>query len=46
VHQCQAVLHFGGTIDYFIHATFDVPTMSDAYKYAAYDCLQHMDRSR
>jgi NAD(P) transhydrogenase len=45
VHQGQAVLHFGGTIDYFIHATFDVPTMSDAYKYAAYDCLQRMARS-
>ena len=42
IHQGQAVLHFGGTIDYFIHATFDVPTMSDAYKYAAYDCLQQM----
>jgi len=40
VHQGQAVLHFEGTVDYFIHATFDVPTMSDAYKYAAYDCLQ------
>ena len=25
VHQGQAVLHFGGTVDYFIHATFDVP---------------------
>jgi NAD(P) transhydrogenase len=42
VHQGQAVLHFDGTVDYFIHATFDVPTMSDAYKYAAYDCLQQM----
>ena len=42
VHQGQAVLHFGGTVDYFIHATFDVPTMSDAYKYAAYECLQRM----
>lgn len=42
VHQGQAVLHFGGTVDYFIHATFDVPTMSDAYKYASYDCLQQM----
>lgn len=44
VHQGQAVMHFGGTLDYFIHATFDVPTMSDAYKYAAYDCLQRMAR--
>jgi NAD(P) transhydrogenase len=42
VHQGQAVLHFGGTIDYFIHATFDVPTLSDTYKYAAYDCLQRL----
>jgi NAD(P) transhydrogenase len=42
VHQGQAVMHFGGTLDYFIHATFDVPTMSDAYKYAAYDCLRRM----
>ncbi len=42
VHQGQAVMHFGGTLDYFIHATFDVPTLSDAYKYAAYDCLQRM----
>jgi len=46
VHQGQAVLHFGGTIDYFIHATFDVPTMSDAYKYAAYDCLKQMAARR
>jgi len=42
IHQGQAVLHFGGTVDYFIHATFDVPTLSDAYKYAAYDCLQRL----
>jgi NAD(P) transhydrogenase len=42
VHQGQAVLHFAGNVDYFIHATFDVPTMSDAYKYAAYDCLQQL----
>jgi NAD(P) transhydrogenase len=46
VHQGQAVLHFGGTIDYFIHATFDVPSMSDAYKYAAYDCLKQMAARR
>jgi NAD(P) transhydrogenase len=42
VHQGQADLHFGGTLDYFTHATFDVPTMSDSYKYAVYDCLQRM----
>ena len=42
VHQGQAVLHFGGTVDYFIHSTFDVPTVSDSYKYAAYDFLQRL----
>jgi NAD(P) transhydrogenase len=42
IHQGQAVMHFGGSLDYFIHSTFDVPTVSDSYKYAAYDCLQRM----
>jgi NAD(P) transhydrogenase len=44
VHQGQAVVHFGGTIDYFIHSTFNVPTMSEAYKYAAYDGLGNAAR--
>lgn len=44
IHQGQSVLHFDGTIDYFIHSTFDVPTVSDSYKYAAYDCLQRLAR--
>jgi NAD(P) transhydrogenase len=43
VHQGQAVLNFGGTIDYFIHSTFNVPTQSEAYKYAAYDGLQRLE---
>jgi NAD(P) transhydrogenase len=42
VHQGQAVLHYGGTIDYFIHSTFNAPTESEAYKYAAYDGLQRL----
>ena len=45
IHQGQAVLHFGGTIDYFIHTTFNVPTESEAYKYAAYDGLQRLAHS-
>ncbi len=45
IHQGQAVMHFGGSLDYFIHSTFDVPTLSDSYKYAAYDCLQRMELS-
>jgi NAD(P) transhydrogenase len=42
VHQGQAVLHIGGTVEYFINAIFDVPTVSDTYKHAAYDCLQRL----
>jgi NAD(P) transhydrogenase len=42
VHQGQAVLNYGGTIDYFIHSTFNAPTVSEAYKYAAYDGLQRL----
>ena len=45
VHQGQAVLNYGGTIDYFIHSTFNVPTQSEAYKYAAYDGLQRLKAS-
>ena len=42
IHLGQAVVHQGLTIDYFIHTTFNVPTYSEAYKYAAYDGLQRL----
>jgi NAD(P) transhydrogenase len=42
IHVGQAVLHQRGTIDYFIHSTFNVPTLSEAYKYAAYEGLQRL----
>jgi NAD(P) transhydrogenase len=44
VHLGQAVIALGGTVDYFIHATFNVPTAMEAYKYAAYDALGAMGR--
>jgi NAD(P) transhydrogenase len=44
VHLGQAVIRFGGTIEYFIHATFNVPTLTEAYKYAAYDGLSAAGR--
>ena len=34
------MLGFHGTIDYFIQAVFTYPTLSEAFKYAAYDGLQ------
>jgi NAD(P) transhydrogenase len=39
VHIGQAVMRYGGTIDYFIDAVFNYPTLSEVYKYAAYDGL-------
>ena len=44
IHLAAAVLHYGGTIDYFIDAVFNYPTLSDAYKYAAYDGLGALAR--
>ena len=43
VHQGQAVIRHGGGIDEFIQTTFNVPTRSDAYKYAAYDGLKRVE---
>jgi len=39
VHIGQAVMTFGGTIDYFVDTVFNYPTMSEAYKIAALDGL-------
>ena len=44
IHLAAAVMCFDGTIDYFIQAVFNYPTLSDAYKYAAYDGLQRLAR--
>lgn len=46
IHVGQTVLHFGGTIDDFIAMVFNIPTLADAYKYAAYDGLQALAKSR
>jgi NAD(P) transhydrogenase len=46
IHEGQAVLHHGGTLDYFIHSTSNVPTHTEAYKYAAYDGLQRLNTSQ
>ena len=39
VHIGQACMYYKGTIDYFIDNVFNFPTLSDVYKYAAYDGL-------
>jgi len=42
VHIGQAVIHAGQPIDQFIDSTFNIPTRSEGYKYAAYDGLQNL----
>jgi NAD(P) transhydrogenase len=44
IHIPAAVLQLGGTLDYFIDAVFNYPTLADTFKYAAYDGLQRLSR--
>jgi NAD(P) transhydrogenase len=46
IHIGQACMHFGGTLDFFIQNVFNFPTLSDLYKYAAYDGLGQANRHR
>ena len=39
VHIGQACMYYKGAIDFFIQNVFNFPTLSDVYKYAAYDGL-------
>lgn len=39
LHIGMMVMQFGGTINAFIDCVFNFPTLSEAYKYAAYDGL-------
>jgi NAD(P) transhydrogenase len=43
VHIGQALVQHAGTIDYFVHTAFNVPTWSEAYKYAAFDGLGKLE---
>ena len=42
VHLGAAVMTLGGTLEYFVQAVFNYPTLGDAYKYAAYEALERM----
>ena len=44
IHIGAQVMADGGTIDAFIQAVYNYPTLSDAYKYAAYDGLGAFER--
>jgi NAD(P) transhydrogenase len=42
IHIGQAVLAFGGTIDYFINTVFNYPTLAECYKVAAFDGINRI----
>ncbi|HKB78914.1 MAG TPA: Si-specific NAD(P)(+) transhydrogenase [Thermoanaerobaculia bacterium] len=46
VHIGMMVMQIGGTINAFIDGVFNFPSLSDAYKYAAYDGLGNVARKR
>jgi NAD(P) transhydrogenase len=45
VHIGQAVLSFGGKIDYFINTVFNYPTLAECYKTAAFDGIHRLGLS-
>lgn len=44
IHIGQAVLAFGGTIDYFVDTVFNYPTLAECYKAAAFNGLNKLTR--
>jgi NAD(P) transhydrogenase len=46
VHIGQAVLAFGGTVDYFVNTVFNYPTLAECYKTAAFDGINRIGQLR
>lgn len=42
VHIGQAVLAFGGAVDYFVNNVFNYPTLAECYKTAAFDGVNRL----
>jgi NAD(P) transhydrogenase len=42
IHIGQAVLSFGGKIDYFIDTVFNYPTLAECYKVAAFHGINRL----
>ena len=42
IHIGQAVLAFGGLIDYFVNTVFNYPTLAECYKTAAFDGINRL----
>ena len=45
IHIGQAVLSFGGTLDYFVESVFNYPTLAECYKVAALDAMNKLNSS-
>jgi len=46
IHVASTVLAFNGTIDYFIQAVFNHPTVTEMYKYAAHNGLEKLSETK
>lgn len=44
IHIGQAVLSLGGTLDYFLTTVFNYPTLAEAYKVAALDAWNRLEK--
>ena len=44
IHIGQAVLAFGGNVDYFVDIVFNYPTLAECYKTAAFDGINRLAR--
>ena len=44
VHIGQAVMAFGGTVDYLVNTVFNYPTLAEAYKVAALDGINRLQQ--
>jgi len=42
IHVGQAVMAFGGTVDYLVETVFNYPTLAESYKVAALDAMNKM----
>ncbi|WP_295820878.1 Si-specific NAD(P)(+) transhydrogenase [uncultured Deinococcus sp.] len=42
IHIGQAVMSFGGTVDYFVNTVFNYPTLAECYKTAAFDGINRL----
>jgi NAD(P) transhydrogenase len=42
IHIGQAVMAYGGCIEYFINTVFNYPTLAEAYKIAAFDGINKL----